>query len=239
MVRKKNIYNPSILNDFPFIASFSIEQLQRIFDVAQSVSFKADQSVLKQGECSDAIYLILEGGVKIEVRDNAGTIYLLGEMGNGQVFGELALLRREPSCVTVTTTMASDLLVIDRAMILSMIRNFDPEQVLDIILVLNAANESGFREVLARWVLASQIEAEKQRALTQMVAGVAHEVNTPLSIINTAVTVMARELAEPVEVTVQRAAEIAESLELMHLNVERAVYLMQNFRKSPGKSVER
>ena len=75
------------------------------------------------------------------------------------------------------------------------------------------------------------MEAEKQRALTQMVAGVAHEVNTPLSIINTAVSIMARELAEPVEVTVQRAADIAESLELMRLNVERADYLMQNFKK--------
>ena len=75
------------------------------------------------------------------------------------------------------------------------------------------------------------MEAEKQRALTQMVAGVAHEINTPLSIINTAVNIMARELAEPVEVTVQRAADIAESLELMRLNVERADYLMQNFKK--------
>ena len=45
--------------------------------------------------------------------DSAGTVYTLGEMGKGQVFGELALLRREPSRVTVTTTMDSDLLAID------------------------------------------------------------------------------------------------------------------------------
>jgi signal transduction histidine kinase len=75
------------------------------------------------------------------------------------------------------------------------------------------------------------MEAEKQRALTQMVAGVAHEINTPLSIINTAVTIMARELAAPLEVTVQRAADIAEPLELMRLNVERAQQLVQNFKK--------
>jgi signal transduction histidine kinase len=80
-------------------------------------------------------------------------------------------------------------------------------------------------------MLASQMEAEKQRALTQMVASVAHEINTPLGIINTAVNIMARELAKPVEVTAQRAADIAESLELMRLNVERADYLMQNFKK--------
>ena len=75
------------------------------------------------------------------------------------------------------------------------------------------------------------MEVEKQRALTQMVAGVAHEINTPLAIIITAVNIMARELASPVEVTAQRAAEIAESLELMRLNVERADRLMQDFKK--------
>jgi signal transduction histidine kinase len=75
------------------------------------------------------------------------------------------------------------------------------------------------------------MEVEKQRALTQMVASVAHEINTPLNVINTAVTIMARELASPEEVTIQRAADIAESLELMRLNVERADYLMQNFKK--------
>ena len=235
MVKKKNTFNPATLKDFPFFASFSSEQLQGIFDATHTASLKAGQVVLKQGEGADAIYLILEGGIKIESSDSEGVVYMLGEMGMGQVFGELTLLRNEPSRVTVTTTMDSDLLAIDRPMILSMMRSVDPEQILDIFLALNehtrAATEHGFREVLARRILASQMEAEKQRALTQMVAGVAHEVNTPLSIINTAVSIMARELAEPVEVTFQRAADIAKSLELMRLNVERADYLMQNFKK--------
>jgi signal transduction histidine kinase len=116
-----------------------------------------------------------------------------------------------------------------------MMRSVDPEQILDVFLALNehtrTAIERGFREVLSRRVLASQMEAEKQRTLTQMVAGVAHEINTPLTVIYTAVNIMARELAVPVEVTVQRAADIAESLELMRLNVERASHLVQGFKK--------
>lgn len=234
MSKKKKLFNPSILKNFPIFASFSIEQLQGIVDAAHRTSLKANQVVLKQGESADAMYLILEGGVKIEGNDSADTLHILGEMGNGQVVGELALLRHEPSRVTVTTTMASDFLVIDHAMILDIMRSVDLEQILDVFLVLNeqarAATERGFREVLSRRVQVWQMEAEKQRSLTQMVAAVAHEVNTPLSIINMAVNIMARDLAEPVEVTVQRAADIAESLELMRLNVERADYLMQNFK---------
>jgi signal transduction histidine kinase len=96
---------------------------------------------------------------------------------------------------------------------------------------MRASSDHNFENELSRRTLAALMEAEKQRALTQMVAGVAHEINTPLSVINTAVNIMARELASPVEVTVQRAADIAESLELMRLNVERAGRLVQDFKK--------
>ncbi len=235
MVKKENLPNPSVLKDFPFFASFSLEQLQGIVGASRGISLKANQIVFRQGECADAMYLILEGGVKIEGDDSAGAVYMLGEMGRGQVLGDLSLLRHEPSRVTVTTTMDSDLLVLDREMILDMMRSIDSELVLNIFFVLNeqtrAATERGFKEVMSRRILASQMEAEKQRALTQMVAGVAHEINTPLGIINTAVNIMARELASPEEVTAQRAADIAESLELMHLNVDRADHLVRDFKK--------
>jgi len=235
MTDKKNSLTTSPLRDFSFFLSFSPEQLQRIVGMGQVVSLKANQIVFKQGECVGAMFLILKGGVKLGGEDSAGTIYTYGQLEKGQVFGELALLRGEPSRVTATTTQDSELLVIDRAMLLKLMRSFEPELFLNIFLTLNeqtrVAAERGFREVLSRRMLDLQMEAEKQRALTQMVAGVAHEINTPLSVINTAVTIMARQLAAPEEVTIQRAADIAESLELMRLNVERADQLVRSFKK--------
>ncbi|CAG1012961.1 Signal transduction histidine-protein kinase AtoS [Anaerolineales bacterium] len=235
MTNKKNSLTTSPLKDFSFFASFSPEQLRRVIGIGQVVSLKANQVVFKQGECTGAIFLILKGGVKIEGEDSAGTVYAYGQMDKGQVFGELALLRGESSRVTATTTRDSELLVIDRPMLLTMLRTVEPEQAINVFLALEEQTrtiiELGFREVLLRRLLSSQMEAEKQRALTQMVAGVAHDINTPLSVINTAVTIMARELADPVEMTIQRAADIAEPLELMRLNVERAQQLVQNFKK--------
>lgn len=235
MADKKNSLTTSPLMDYSFYDSFSPELLQNIVNMGQVVSLKANQIVFKQGEYVGAMFLMLKGGVKLGGEDSAGTVYAYGQIERGQVFGELALLRGEPSRVTATTTQDSNLLAIDRAMLLRLMRSVEPEQFLNIFLTLNeqtrVAAERGFREILSRRMLTSQMEAEKQRALTQMVASVAHEVNTPLSIINTAVNIMARELAVPVEVTVQRAADIAESLELMRLNVERANNLMQNFKK--------
>jgi len=235
MTSKHDLFAASELKDFSLFASFSLEQLEEILELARGVSLRGGQVVFRQGERAGAMYLVVSGGVNIEGEDRSGIVYKYGEIGRGQAFGEVSLLREEPSRVTATTSCDSVLLAVDRALLLNMLHILSPEQALEVIFVLDAqaraAADLGFREVLARQILASQMEAEKQRALTQMVAGVAHEINTPLGVINTAVNIMARELASPVEVTAQRAADIAESLELMRLNVERADRLVQDFKK--------
>lgn len=234
MTDKKNSLTTSPLKDFSLLTLLTPEQLRGVADMGMAVSLKANQFVFKQGEYPAAMFLILKGGVRIEGEDSAGKVYKYGEMGTGRVLGELGLLRGESSRVTAITVRDSELLMIDRALLLKLIRAAEPEQALNVFLALDdqtrATAEIGFREVMSQRMLASQMEAEKQRALTQMVAGVAHDVNTPLSIVNTAVNIMARELAAPLEVTIQRAADIAEPLELMRQNVERAQQLVQSFK---------
>jgi signal transduction histidine kinase len=181
------------------------------------------------------MYLILKGEVKIEREDVEGEFISVGQLGANQVFGELAMLSEESRQATVTVTKDAEFLLIDRKLMLEIIRNSTPQEIIEVFSVLSGkireSNDREFRDALSRRTLDAQMEVEKQRALTQMVAGVAHEINTPLGIINTAVSIMARELAEPVEMTTQRAADIAESLELMRRNVERAHRLVQDFKK--------
>ncbi|MCE9647850.1 MAG: cyclic nucleotide-binding domain-containing protein [Chloroflexi bacterium] len=233
------IKNPAlhseILKKFAFFASFSTEQLEEIASLAPRISLKENTVVFSQGDRSATMYLILKGAVKIEREDAEGETISVAQMSVNQVFGELAMLSEEPRQATVTVTEDAEFLVIDRNMMLDIIRKAKPEEILEVFSVLSeqmrAANDREFKDALSRRTLEAQMEVEKQRALTQMVAGVAHEINTPLGIINTAVSIMARELAEPVEVTTQRAADIAESLELMRRNVERAHRLVQDFKK--------
>ncbi len=236
MVKKKQTFSAEILRRFSFFASFSAYQLEEIAETAERISLKTKQVVFRQGERSEIMYLILEGCVKIEREDDAGDLYVVGELGKNEIFGELAMLSKEPRQAMVTTTTHSELLAIDRAMMLDIIRKSNPEEILDIFSALSdnarAANDREFHELLSRHTMATRLELEKQRALTQMVAGVAHEINTPLGVINTAVSIMARELASVSgEMTPQRAADIAESLELMRRNVERADRLVQDFKK--------
>jgi signal transduction histidine kinase len=235
MVQKKQTIDPEVMRRFSFFASFSADQLREIAEFAPTISLKANSVVFSQGDRGTAMYLILKGGVRIEREDGQGETINVSELTEHHLFGELAMFSKAPRQATVKTISNSEFLLIDREMMLDIIRKSNAEEILDVFSALSeqmrAANDREFQQVLARRTLTAQMEVEKQRALTQMVAGVAHEINTPLGIINTAVSIMARELAEPAEITTQRAADIAESLELIRRNVERSHKLVQDFKK--------
>jgi len=67
----------------------------------------AGTTILRKGDRGDAMYLIASGAV--EVQSANGPVRLQ----EGDFFGELALLSREPRSATVTAIRATDLLVLD------------------------------------------------------------------------------------------------------------------------------
>lgn len=235
MTNEKSILDLDVLKRSPFFASFSEKQLLLIAEDATNIFVQANSVIFRQGQYSSTMYFILSGRVAIERVDENGEKIKVGEYSGCEVFNEAGILSSEPHHVTATALDDCELLAIDRELILEVVRISTPEETMKVFLMMSeqmhAANEHEFSRMFERRTLAAQMEAEKQRALTEMVAGVAHEINTPLGIINTAVSIMARELAEPKEVTIQRAADIAESLELMRRNVERAHKLVQDFQK--------
>jgi signal transduction histidine kinase len=234
------VTDPEALRQFAFFASFSPRQLAAIAPRLPSVSLAANTTVFALGDTSAAMYLILAGEVKIQRLDEQGEPVELGRLGPRQTFGELALLSREPRMATVTTASDCEFLIMDRTLLLDVIREAEPEAILEMFAVLSrqvrAANEGDFRKLLARRTLEAQMEVEKQRGLTQMVAGVAHEINTPLGIAVTAASIVEREAAalEPLATdrkTKGALGDMREALDLMNGNLARAHKLVSDFKK--------
>jgi len=234
------VIDAQALRHFAFFASFPAEQLQRVAERLPIVPAAAHSTVFAMGDVSATMYLILEGQVKIHRSGEKGEVVELGTLGPNQTFGELAMLSHEPRMATVTTLSDSRFLIMERPVLLDMLRDAPPEAILDMFAVLSrqirAANEGDFRKLLASRTLESQMEAEKQRGLTQMVAGVAHEINTPLGVAGTAASIIARELDKLEALAVDRKsksalADIHEALGLLSGNLERAHKLVQDFKK--------
>ena len=197
-----------------------------IADAASSIFVQSNSVIYQQGQPSSAMYFIVSGKVGIEKVNENGEKNKLAEYSEYEVFND-GILSDELHQVTAIALVDCELLIVDRSIMLEIVRISTPEETMKVFLAMSKQMRATFEIHM----LAAQMEAEKQRALTEMVAGVAHEINTPLGIINTAVNIMARELAAPKEVTIQRAADIAESLELMRRNVERTHKLVQDFQK--------
>lgn len=83
--------------------------LARLAGRVHEERFEPGTSVITEGEIGDRYYLITSGRVTVSM---AGEF--VREMGPGQAFGEIALLRDLPRTATVTTTMPSTLLVVER-----------------------------------------------------------------------------------------------------------------------------
>jgi signal transduction histidine kinase len=92
-------------------------------------------------------------------------------------------------------------------------------------------------EVAAR-MLQAQMEVERHRALSLMVSGVAHEINTPLGTANTAASLVKRQLtpeaiAELAKDEAGRTVleDVVDAVSLIERNIVRAHKLVQEFKK--------
>ena len=87
-------------------------------------------------------------------------------------------------------------------------------------------------------LIRAESEVARHRSVAQMVAGVAHEINTPLGILSTAASLLKRWLASPTLTTLSATAEGQSMLEdlvdvsrLVERNTARAQKLVQDFKK--------
>ena len=92
----------------------------------------------------------------------------------------------------------------------------------DISNKVRSSNAKIYEEMLESQKIQSEMELERHRSLSQMVAGVAHEINTPLGIVNVAASMITENLTEDVLETITD-----EDLKIMLSDIYEAAQLMQ------------
>ena len=85
------------------------EELSHIAQITDEVEFAPQQTVFTEGEQGDAMYLIVDGHVKVHSGEQ-----IFAELGPRQCFGEMAILDAEPRSASVTALDELSLLKILR-----------------------------------------------------------------------------------------------------------------------------
>jgi CRP-like cAMP-binding protein len=87
----------SALQQSPFLAGVSAEDIEGMLAVGSQVSFDSEQVVFEAGDMGDAMYVITEGEARVDV---GGRFHILKA---GNFFGEMALIAPGKRLATVRT----------------------------------------------------------------------------------------------------------------------------------------
>lgn len=85
------------------------EDLTQVATVAAEVEHASGDEIFAEGEAGDALYLVLDGKVRVHRQDR-----VIAELGERECFGEMAILDAAPRSATVTAMQDSSLLRISR-----------------------------------------------------------------------------------------------------------------------------
>jgi len=85
------------------------EELSHIAQITDEVEYTSSQTIFKEGDQGDAMYLIIDGKVKV----HSGA-QVFAELGEKQCFGEMSILDAEPRSASVTALSDLSLLKIRR-----------------------------------------------------------------------------------------------------------------------------
>ena len=162
------VMNLNDLRKSPLFEGLSDEELQRLVDMAEPVSLRAGDILIRQGETGDAAYVVIKGEFEVEKRTGQSVIKI-DVRNSGDVVGEMALLSRAPRNATVIAKTDGETLRI-------------PSEAFEELLI----SSSTAALAVLRWVIArlGQNESllhqqEKMAALGTLSAGLAHELNNP------------------------------------------------------------
>ena len=115
--------------------------LAEVADLLEEVEAAENETIFRQGETGDSLYIIYDG--KVRVHDGARLLNYLGER---EVFGEMALLDPEPRLASVTTVEATRLFRLDQVPFYALMAE-RPEVAKGIIRVLTGHLRNRVRDV--------------------------------------------------------------------------------------------
>jgi diguanylate cyclase (GGDEF)-like protein len=123
----RNADHLQMLRLLPLFQSLTASQLERVLENATEQTFSTGEMIIRQGDSGRAAYVILSGRVRI-VESVAGSPVevLLGELGFGEVFGELGVVRERPRSASVLSLENTACLVITEDCFIQTLQNSMP-----------------------------------------------------------------------------------------------------------------
>jgi CRP/FNR family transcriptional regulator len=104
--------NLRLLAGVPAFATLPADDLKRVNEVAVPRRFERDEVVFREGDESDACYVVSSGHARAVREHSGGHSLTLAQFGRGEIFGELAMFDDERRSATIEAVDELELLAI-------------------------------------------------------------------------------------------------------------------------------
>ncbi len=102
----------------------SVSELAAVASATEEVSFGTGETVIKEGDPGDTLYLIVEGEVAVIKTETDGTELTLDNISEGDHFGEMALFEDIPRTASIRTLKPSRMLMLHKQEFKEMVREY-------------------------------------------------------------------------------------------------------------------
>ena len=127
----------ALLRRHPLFGAIAPELLERLSGYATTRGVDRGDTIFAKGDPGNSLYAVCAGTVKISVPSADGKDAVFNLVGEGEIFGEIALLDGQPRTADATAQTDCELMVIERRDFLDLVRS-QPEIALKLMEVLCA-----------------------------------------------------------------------------------------------------
>lgn len=92
----QNVQLSQFLAKIPLFENIGVQSLNQLARSLGKQSYEDGQYIIRQGDIGDQFYVIHKGTVKVSMTDDSGKEKFMIELKEGEVFGERALIKKEP-----------------------------------------------------------------------------------------------------------------------------------------------
>jgi len=100
------------IRQVPLFAGLPGSDLEKLAKISIVRKYPRNTTIFHEGDYADALYLLQDGRVKIQITDLAGREVIVSVLQSGDSFGEMALIDSQERCAQVVTMTDCELMVI-------------------------------------------------------------------------------------------------------------------------------
>lgn len=112
-----------LFSKVPLFEGFSPEDRVALAKAAALRTYRRGETIVEQGRPGDAFYVIVKGRVAVTIVSPDGREVVLNSLGEGEHFGEMALLDDAPRSASVIAQEKSELAILSRVVFFDLLRS--------------------------------------------------------------------------------------------------------------------